>query len=746
MTRFLRIPGFAFFLLTSWLSLSVAAAQPLIHGIVVDPDGGNVPFAQVLVTSASEVVARATTDERGAFDITGLNEGRYQLRVAREGFRSAPVQVDVVPGETLSVTLHLQVSAISESLVVSAAEVELPLSRTPATTTIITRDDLHTYQQDTVAQALQHVPGVSVARNGVEGSVTSLFSRGGESDFTAVAIDGVPINSFGGSFDFGHLTAGDVERVEVVRGPQSALWSGGAIGGVINVITRPEASRWLGATAAIGSRGADRVAADGVIPTGAWRLSFGGERATSNGLNDRTFTGGTVANDDWRSEHVNAAARLEGTTRLSLTTRFERSERGYPGAYGSDPGGTYGGIDRISRGSNRTSLAGASFSRAFSRVRPSAQASLLDFSSDFTSPFGPSESGTRRVTTRGQVDVRIANAVNASVGAEWLQERATSTYIIGEAGTEIPVKRSIGSLFAEVRVDAGATFVTAGARVERIRRDALESDPMSFSPRTPLAADTVTAVTPRVSASWFLRNVDERGWTRLRGSAGLGIRPPDAFELAFTDNPALKPERTRSVEGGLEQAIAGGRLIGEATAFLNRYDDLIVTVGRSVANASQYISDNISNARARGIEALVSARARNGLSGSIAYTFLDTEVLAMDRLSVAAPPFKPGDPLIRRARHQTWIEASWRGGIGDAFVTIGARGRALDIDPTFGAFGGLFTAPGYASVNAGGAWNATPALQLFARVTNLLDRRYEEVLGFPAAPRSAYAGVRISLR
>ncbi len=638
-------------------------------------------------------------------------------------------------------------SAFSEAVVVSAAEVDLPLSRTPATTSVITRDDLQVYQQNTVADALRHVAGLNVARTGVEGAVTSLFSRGGESDFTTVAIDGVPVNSFGGSFDFGHLAAVDVQRVEVVRGPQSALWSGGAIGGVVNIITRRDERRAFDASAETGSRLGNRLAADGVVPAGPWRFWFGGQRQTSAGLDGRSFPAGRVTNDDWRAEHVGVGVRRDGPTRLSLTTRLERSERGYPGAYGTDPGGTFSGLDETSRGRNRTAMAGVSGSRAFSRVRPSAQVTWLRFDSDFVDPFGPSESASRRFTARGQADVRIASALNATVGVEWLRERATSTYVTGTAGTGIPVTRSVASVFGEARYDAGPALVTAGLRVEDIRRDRLDADPFAFFPRPVLPQDRVTAVTPRISASWFARPVNGRGdWTRLRASAGLGIRPPDAFELAFTDNPGLKPERTRSAEVGLEQALAGGRLIGDATMFFNRYDDLIVTVGRTMSNASRYQSDNISNARARGLETSASVRFANGISATAGYTFLDAEVLAIDRLGVAPPPFKPGDPLIRRPRHQGWIEGSWRGTAATLFVTLGARGRTLDVDPSYGAFGGLYPARSYAVVGAGGAWHAARQVQVFGRVTNLFDRRYEEVLGFPAPPRSVYAGIRVSVR
>lgn len=740
-----RPARFSSFLFPFALAFSIAsvASAASIRGAVRDPDGAAVAHAHVLVTARGAVVATTTTDAAGAFEARDLAADRYELLVVREGFRAAPLALDLAAHDDRSVTVTLQLSAVSESIVVSAAHVDQPLSRTPASTTVVTRGDLRSFQHESVASALRRVPGVSVARNGGEGAVTSLFSRGGESDFTAVVIDGVPVNTFGGSFNFGNLTTANVERVEVVRGPQSALWSGGAIGGVVQVVTRPEARRLLDASAEAGSRESRRVAAGGAFPIGAWRLSAGGGRAASDGFTGGARNGETVSNDDWTSEHASAGVRHEGVTRAQVTSRLERSERGSPGPFGSDPGGTYSGIDRVSRGRNRAALLGGSLARAFSRVRPGVRASWYRLESDFDSPFGTSESASRRLTARADADVRLADSLDATVGAEFLREEATSTFITGSTGATIPVKRSIESAFAEARYDAGALVVTGGARVERIARRRLDEDPNPFSPRPVLPDDTTTAVTPRVSAAWFARPANQDGeWTRLRASAGLGIRPPDAFELAFTDNPGLKPERTRSVEAGVEHALAGGLLVAEATAFANRYSDLIVTVGRSLADASRYQSDNISNARARGVELLVSGRTRGSIRVSASYTFLDTDVLAVDRLGVAPPPFKPGDALLRRPRHQLWADAIWQRGAASAFLTAGARGRTLDVDPSWGAFGGLFENPGYASVDAGGGWRVTAALEVFGRITNLFDRRYEDVLGFPAARRSAYVGVR----
>jgi vitamin B12 transporter len=718
---------------------AVTLADATIRGTVVDPDRATVAGARVLVTARASVVARTVTGDLGTFAIGGLAADRYELHVIRDGFRAAPLVIDLAPDESRTVRVQLHVSAVNESVVVSAAQVDLPLSRTPASVTVVTRADLEAFQHDTVAGALRRVPGLSLSRNGGPGAVTSVFPRGGESDFTTVVIDGVPVNAFGGGMDFGHLAAGDIERIEVVRGPQSALWGGGAIGGVIQVLTAPEEGERFMASVEGGSRGAAHLAARGAVGAGPWRLAFGGARATADG---------EVDNDDWRSEHLTVSAtRDRGSARLRMFARTDRNERGNPGPHGSDPGGTYGGLDRVSRGTNASAAAGATIARRGGRVRPSASVGWMRLESDYVSPFGASYFETSRASLRAQADAKLAARFEATAGAEWLQEDAGSTFITGTAAAPVPIERTVASGFGEVRFDGGALFATAGLRVERIRRGALESDPTAFPPRPLLPADTVVAVTPRASLAWFVRPASAAGgWTRVRASAGLGIRPPDAFEIAFTDNPGLAPERSRSVDAGVEHAMAGGRLVAEATLFANDYDDLIVTVGRSLVDASQYQSDNIANARARGLELVVSGRLPAGFTASVAYTWLDAQVLAVDRLGVAPPPFSPGDPLLRRPRHQAWIDASWRGARGSAFVTAGARGRTLDVDPSFGAFGGLYSNSGHVSVSAGAAWRVAPALELFGRLTNLFDRRYEEVLGFPAASRAVHVGLRLAAR
>lgn len=288
--------------------------------------------------------------------------------------------------------------------------------------------------------------------------------------------------------------------------------------------------------------------------------------------------------------------------------------------------------------------------------------------------------------------------------------------------------------------------VTAGLRLEHFRRDALEADPNPFAPRPRFPAETTTSLNPRVSWVWSaIRDEDGTPRTRVRASAGTGIRAPDVFEIAFTDNPELQPERSRSFEVGLSHRVRPMDVEIEVTSFYNRYDDLIVAVGTSLRDASRYRTDNISNARARGIELSAGWRAPWGLLVRGAYTWLDTEILAVDGTRTAPPPFSPGDPLIRRPRHRGAVSARFSLDRVTAFAELGARGRTLDIEPNLGASGGLFENVGHAVADAGLAVRVTRHAEVFARALNLLDRRYEETLGFPAPVRRGIVGVRLAV-
>src|SRR5581483_4075763 len=204
----------------------------IISGRVVDPDGRPVAGARVVLADAIGTTADRVTDGAGAFSIEGLAAGDYDIRVVADGFQADRVPLALGDRETRTVEIALRISAVAESIVVSASQVEVPLSRAADSVTVITAADLRAHQVETVSDALRLVPGLTVTRSGGRGAITSLFPRGGASNYALVLVDGIRANSFGGGYDFAHLSVAGVDRVEVVRGPQRALFGADAIGAV----------------------------------------------------------------------------------------------------------------------------------------------------------------------------------------------------------------------------------------------------------------------------------------------------------------------------------------------------------------------------------------------------------------------------------------------------------------------------------------------------------------------------------
>jgi outer membrane cobalamin receptor len=725
------------FVLYVSLSLASAAIAGPVTGRVVDPEGRAVSGATVLLIDGPTVVATTLTDGSGAFTLQAPHQGPFDIHASIDGFRGRPVQVrdQADAGEIM-----LEVSAVRESVLVSAAQVDIPLSTTSSSVTILTGEELEALQVRNLPDALRMVPGMTIVSSGGLGALTSAFPRGGESDYSLVFIDGVQANGFGGGFDFSQVPLNNIDRIEIVRGAQSALYGSNAIGSVVRIVTK----RGGGLT------GAGLFEGGSLDTTRAGASTSGSRKSVNWGAQaERLASDGVVENDDYERWSFGGGAGWTGSEGRSLRgdLHYIDDERGIPGPFGSDPGGTFEGIDTVSRGSNHRLLAAVSATTpAGSRVRVNGALAFTRIDNDSESPFGPSELASRRTDGRVQADVALRPSLQGSFGGEVQRESVESTFITAAQAREVPVERTLGGFFGEVRWNRQShLFVTAGVRAERIARDTLPGNGFS---RPDFDKDVVNSVNPKIGVAWFVRSATDGTFTKLRASAGTGIRPPDGFDIAFTDNPNLKPERSRTVEGGIDQSLAGGRASIEATVFYNRYQDLIVAVG-SFEQSSRYQTDNISNARARGVELFGTMRARTtwrvpiDFNVRVGVTLLDTEILAVDGSSDAPPPFTPGDRLLRQPGRQLATELTVRAGRFSGFVTAGGRSKTTDVDPSLGTFGGLFDAPGYAVVNTGAAWRATNNVELFARITNLFDRSYEEALGFPALRRGAVAGLRL---
>jgi outer membrane cobalamin receptor len=750
-----RSSGFASLLTAALLLLAAApaVAQVRLEGRVVDAQQRPVRQATVVLVGAPTTTS-TVTDGEGRFVVEDVSEGRYDLTATAPGLFGELRGVTVGGGATPAVEISVRISALSETLVVSTAQIDQPLSRTADSVTVLSGRDLERRQITTLGSALRTVPGFTVAQSGGPGTLTSLFPRGGDSDFALVLIDGIRANAFGGGLDLSQVPIADVDRIEVVRGPQSALYGADAIGGVVHVITRQGGAPSAMGVVDFGSRDTRRVLGSTTGSVNRWRWQAGADYVEDEGFTGvAPASGERVTNDDARERQGWVGGGWHGSrgTDVFGTFRYVDTDRGAPGPYGADPAGRFTGVDTVSRGTTARTSGGVRLVHPWmgpaSRIRQRVDLDVADFDLSFVSPFGLSESETRRVHGRVQTDAALDGGFGVSAGVEWLTERARNTFITS-GPREVPVDRRVIGTFGEARWNGHDRFsVQAGVRAEHIRRSALPGNPSPFSPRPDFADDTVVSINPKVSLAWLVSPGGpahgDRAWTRVHLSAGTGIRPPDAFEIAFTDNPELKPERSRSLDAGVTQAAAGGAVQVDATVFFNRYDDLITSVG-SLRDISRYRTDNVSNARARGVELGATWQAARRLGVRATYTFLATEILAIDGTAQAPSPYAVGDRLLRRPRHQGSLVLDYTESRTTVFMSVDARGTTLDAEPAFGPSGGLYENPGHGVIDLGGSFRIARGLEAFARVLNAFDRDYEEVLGFPSPGRNVFAGIRIA--
>ena len=215
------------------------SARPhvIVAGVVADGSGGVLPGANVEVLAAGQVVSRATTGPDGRYRIRLAPDGLYQLRVRWAGFTDHVVELPVTSVD-VTCDVVMGMAAVADLVVVTPSRFLESRAATTESITVLTARDIEALGSQSLADVVRTVPGLHVESTGREGSLASLFSRGGESDYNLVLVDGVRVNASGGQFDFSRISASEIDRVEIVRGAQSALYGSDAIGSVIQVFTR----------------------------------------------------------------------------------------------------------------------------------------------------------------------------------------------------------------------------------------------------------------------------------------------------------------------------------------------------------------------------------------------------------------------------------------------------------------------------------------------------------------------------
>src|SRR6185436_4629146 len=219
----------------------LAADEGSIGGTVLDSLGASVSGAQVVLFrgGAASELKQTRSDSRGEYMFDGLASDRYQVEVRAEGFSTRRTDaVFVGASGRVLVNVSLQIGPLAQELTVTAAASEVPTSQIGAQVTVLDSATIDALGKADVLEALRLVPGAQVIQTGARGGSTSLFVRGGNSNFNKVLIDGVPANDIGGGFDFATVSTTGVDRIEMLRETNSMLFGTDTLAGVVNITTK----------------------------------------------------------------------------------------------------------------------------------------------------------------------------------------------------------------------------------------------------------------------------------------------------------------------------------------------------------------------------------------------------------------------------------------------------------------------------------------------------------------------------
>jgi len=579
-------------------------------------------------------------------------------------------------------------------------------------TTVITGEELERRQIRHAADALRTVPGLAVSRTGGVGGFTQVRVRGAEGNQVKVIIDGVEVNSLsGGEFDFATLLAADIERIEVIRGPQSGIYGANALAGVINIVTR-KGTREPQVSARVegGSFNTYGVSANASGAGEFGYLSVSAAQRETDGFNIAR-TGSEEDGSEQKTIFARAGFAPTDYFRIDAMGRYQSNDAeidDFP--FGSPVPVDQPGLFNLRE--QRLGAISAQLDLFDKRWSHKVFANYFDdeLNGNFLSagsffPFFNLGERSRYgyQSTAKFVTSDVVRAEHTFVG---LIEQTDETF----QGAFVDRSRSNTGYAAEYRGNfADAVYLTANIRHDD--KDQFED-----------------ATTYRLTGAYVVADTD----TRFHSSYGKGIKDPDFFQQFgfsgnFRGNPDLTPEQSVGWDAGVEQKFFDGRATVDVTYFQADLTDFIDS--REVTEGGDTFDEPFNReekSERQGVEITASAQLTPYLLLTGSYTYTD----ATDA---------DGDEEVRRPPHSGSLGVRYTSPDGRAKLTTDAiyNGEALDI-------GGV-TLDDYLLVNVAGSYKLDDNFELFGRVENLLDQDYEEVFGYSTAPISAYGGLRVTL-
>jgi vitamin B12 transporter len=598
-----------------------------------------------------------------------------------------------------------------ETLVVSATRIATPAAQLGSSVTVISAEDIAAQQLRTVSDVLRLVPGLNVVQAGGPGGVTSVFMRGTNSNHTKVLIDGIDVSdpsNAGATFDFGQLLASDIERIEVLRGPQSGLYGSDAIGGVISITTRSG--------------------------KGPFNLAGSLEGGSSHTFNQDLSLGGSTDQFQYAAnvEHLHTGSLP--VTPLDLLLPGEARNNDYEDnvtvstrlGYAISPGLDVNLVGRFTDA--HYAFTGEDFSAFPAPAFPTAQQSKSDTSQYYTRltghlvSFAGSLDQTLGVAYSSAWTLNLDPSLGASVNTgdrlkiDWqgaLRLSSDETVVLDAEHARDAVHEPLS---AAVSDNAGAVELQSHlgdhfSSAINLRED----DNSRFGSK----------VTWRLAPVYAIAASD----TRFLGSVGTGFKAPTLGELYqnfppfFFANPDLKPETSTGYDLGFDQGLFGKSVQVGVTWFRNDIRNLITTD----VTGSTYA--NVGRALTQGVESFITWHALRTLSLRADYTFTqaDDDILHQE--------------LLRRPKHKATLNANWQMNEVLSFdTTVLYVGSWIDGNRDFSV--PRLAAPAYTTVTLAMNYAVLSHLSIFGRISNLFDRHYQDPVGFLQPALGAFVGVR----
>jgi outer membrane cobalamin receptor len=724
------------------LLLCTAAFASDVKIILQSPSGDRLSGVQVSLfrNRDNSGVATQTTGGDGVASFRDLADGEYRAVILAPGFAEQSLDVTVPQAE--AVRAQLKLTATPQTVVVSASASPAPAQQTGTSVDLLNSEQLLTMNPVTASDALRFLPGAIVNTTGRRGNLSSLFVRGGESNYNKVLIDGVPTNDPGGVFDFGVVPMDNVERLEFVRGPESTIYGSDAMTSVVQLWTATGSTRTP--EVQFGADGGTFSTAHGYAAVAGARGRF-----DYNAFADQFSTQGQGINDVYSNSSQGGNVGIALSNRVALRVRARHSDN-WTGVqsnwwFNGSPlippdSDQYAHQNNFLASAQLTISGPGSWQNSITGFEYNHVRTNTDTYSDPGRPFDDPFNNTTKFNRAGFSYQGIYTP------RSWAQTTLGYTFE-DENGNINTNSVSFGSPTVSSTHGLRRNSYLFGQEALNWRRVSLLAG-LGYVYNESFGSKAV----PRVSATYLLlRGSAIFSGTRLRGSYSEGIKAP-SFEQSFgitgtfptLPNPNLQPEQNRALEAGFEQGLFDNRLSLSAVYYHNRFHNQIEYQFNSVNFTSQYV--NFNQSMAQGAEIELRGQITPRLSLISAYTYTSTQIQKAPPCDILAgcDPliYGQGAPLLRRPKQAgvgllAYTRNRWSANLG-----VSAVGRRPDSDFLFGFVTPIYHAAGYALVNIGGWYEITHHVSAYGNIDNVLNNHYNEVLGYPALKANFRAGLR----